>query len=125
MHTAEDVAPDDFLRYDGIILGSPSWAEEGHEGFPLPAMMKLLRAAENRDFSGQWFAMFGCGDSSYTFFCGAVDVMEEFLSKFKGKKIVESLKVDSYYFDLKNNAKRIEEWGKKLLQEIKKYERAK
>lgn len=118
MRSAETIVPNDFLSYDGVILGSPSWAEEGNEGYPLPAMMKLLRAAESADFSQQWFALFGCGDTSYTYFCGAVNVMEEFLPKFKGKKIVQSLKLDSYYYDLKNSTVKVGEWGSLLLKAI-------
>ncbi len=118
LQKVEDVRLDNVSNFDGVILGTPSWAEEGYEGFPLPAMMKFLRAADGHDFSKLWFAFFGCGDSAYTHFCGAVDIMETFVSKFKSQSLVPPLKIDGYYFDRKNNEAKIESWAKTVLSSL-------
>ncbi len=117
---AEETQAEDFSRYDGVLLGTPSWKVEGHEGYPLPAMLALLRAAEGADCSRTWFALFGCGDSSYTYLCGALNVVQEFVDAMHGRQVTEPLKIDGYYFDLPRTRAQVEEWGRQLLVALKK-----
>jgi len=44
--------------------------------------------------SGGRLAVFGCGDMSYTYFCGAVDAIEERLKKLGASLVSESLRID-------------------------------
>ena len=111
---AVHTTPDDLEKFDGIILGTPSWSVEGQEGYPHETMLKLIRACAGRDFSSKRFALFGCGDNSYTIFCGAVDHLVKFVSSVHGKNIVDPLRIDSYFFDLKGNNKLVDAWAKKL-----------
>lgn len=41
--------------------------------------------------------MFGLGERSYTYFCGAVTHLEAFIKRAKGTLIMPSLKVDGFY----------------------------
>ncbi len=43
---------------------------------------------------GRAFALFGCGDSSYTYFCGAIDVLEDRVQKLGGNLVFDSLRID-------------------------------
>jgi flavodoxin len=65
------------------------------------------------------FAIYGLGDSSYARLCHAVDVIEDFVkNSLKGTVILEPLRVDSFYFDQKNNEKLVLEWVEKLNQTL-------
>ena len=107
--------PNDLDGFNAIILGTPSWSVEGQEGYPHETMLKLIRTCAGRNFSTKRFALYGCGDNSYTFFCGAVDHLENFVSAAHGQNILEPLRIDSYYFDLKNNNKLVDEWAEKVM----------
>jgi len=56
-------------------------------------------------FKGKRFAVFGCGDSTYDYFCGAVDAIEELIKAKGGTLVMESLKIDG-----DPEAEEIREW---------------
>ncbi len=114
MKKIEEVEVKEFGNYDLIIFGSPSWDFGKKQGQPHEKFLQFI--AENRDksFSGKKFAVFGCGDSSYTYFCGAVDNLEMFIKELKGELVIDSLKIDGYFFDLNKNTKLVDAWAKKL-----------
>jgi len=116
---AEITTPDDLMKHDLVLLGSPSWSVEKKEGMPLPAMLALLRNAEPFNFSKHTFALFGCGDALYTNFCGAVDYMEEWLTRVHGRKLLNSLRIEGYYFDLKKNVSLVGGWGREVAKMMK------
>lgn len=95
---------------DLVLFGSPSWDFDGHEGYPHRAMLTLMEQLRAHPFNGKQCAVFGCGDTSYTNFCGAVDHLEEFVKQQNGKLVIESLRIDGYYFDEKNNLAKVEKW---------------
>ncbi|WDP92748.1 MAG: flavodoxin [Desulfobacter sp.] len=79
--------------YDLYLLGASTWGDaeiEFQEDFE-PFYDSMNNAI---DLTGKAFAIFGCGDSSYTYFCGAVDALEDRVSKLGGKVICESLRID-------------------------------
>lgn len=80
-----------------LILGSPSWDHDGLEGQPLPEMEELIARCKDVTLNGKPCAVFGLGDSSYTYFCGAVTYLEAFIKRTGGVLIVPSLKVDGFY----------------------------
>jgi sulfite reductase alpha subunit-like flavoprotein len=49
---------------------------------------------DKANLSGKKVAVFGCGDSSYTHFCGAVDVIEEKAAQLGANVVMASLKID-------------------------------
>ncbi len=59
--------------YDLIVLGCSTWGDEDIE--LQEDFIPLYDAMETAGLSGKNVAVFGCGDSSFTHFCGAVDAI--------------------------------------------------
>ncbi len=115
---ARESAPDDLDSYDLILLGTPSWWVNFNEGSPHESVLLFMQACMNKKSVQHNFALFGCGDRSYTHFCGAVDELESFVKKVGGTLVVPSLKIDSYYFEQKTAREQVEQWGKILLKTV-------
>lgn len=109
------VDPKEFMTYDLVVLGSPSWDYEGKEGQPHEHYLPLFEKSKGVTADGKSFAIFGLGDKSYTYFTGAVDVLEKYAADLKGKLIVPSLRIDTYYQNLPTNTVAIDKWIKILL----------
>lgn len=93
-------------KYDLYILGSSTWGDEEIE-FQEDFEPFYYEMNSSLSLDGKAFAIFGCGDSSYTYFCGAIDALEERVSKLGGKVICESLRIDG-----EPEKEEIEEWTK-------------
>lgn len=95
--------------FDLYLLGSSTWGEdeiEFQEDFePFYESMK-----GGMNLSGKKFAVFGCGDSSYEYFCGAVDALEECLGKLGATLVCESLRIDG-----EPEESEINEWTQDLI----------
>lgn len=115
MKDVRDTNPDELDSYDLIILGSPSWDYEGKEGQPHTDFLPFMEKFKENQLKDIQFAILGLGDSSYSHFCGAVDVLTEFVQKLGGKMKPEPLKIDGFYFDQEKNTKLIQEWTNKLV----------
>lgn len=89
--TAADL--DDFSGgYDVTLLGCSTWGDdeiELQEDFA-----DFYDNMDGLDLKGQKLAVFGCGDSSYTHFCGAVDALEEKTESLGAKLVAAGLKID-------------------------------
>lgn len=114
---ARVATPQDFAGAQVIILGSPSWDFDGNEGFPhedfLPLMDKMKTTRIEKPF-----AVFGLGDSSYKFYNGAVDHLEEFVKTIGGTLAAPSLKIDKYYSDVDGNTAKITAWVEELKKKL-------
>lgn len=79
--------------YDIYLLGCSTWGDDEIE---LQEDFEPFFESMNEKLSldGKKFAVFGCGDSSYQYFCGAVDVIEEKVSKLGAGLLCESLRID-------------------------------
>lgn len=106
------------VENDVIVLGSPSWNFDGQEGMPHQTMLEFAERCKTLEFSGKLFALYGCGDSAYTRFCGAVDWLENFVSSHGGRVAVPSLKIDGFYFSLAQNSARVEQWARGLAEAL-------
>ena len=79
--------------YDLFFIGCSTWGEdeielqEDFEPFYEDMTGSLSLKKKN-------FAIFGCGDSSYTYFCGAVDMLEERVRRLGGNLVCDSLRID-------------------------------
>lgn len=111
---AKDVKVKDVEGADLVLIGSPSWFLDGKHGRPLETITELVEKLKAKDFSDKSFALFGCGDTSYLPFCGAVDVLEEFVKSVNGKRVTDSLKIDGFFFDLAGNTEKVESWAGSL-----------
>jgi len=93
IRSAADVSVEGMAEgYDVVFLGSSTWGDdeiELQDDF-IPVFDDLGKAG----LSGKKVAVFGCGDSSYEFFCGAVDVIEEKSEKLGAVMLGDSLKID-------------------------------
>jgi flavodoxin short chain len=78
--------------YDIVLLGASTWGDEDIE--LQDDFVPIYESLEKSGLGGRKTAVFGCGDSSYTHFCGAVDAIEEKLRNMGSKVVVDSLKID-------------------------------
>lgn len=82
----------DVLNYDLLLLGSSTW-DDGVLQYDFEAFFKEV---QDFDFNDKKFAVFGCGDSSYEHFCGAVDIIEKFWQEKGATKLINHLKIDGF-----------------------------
>ncbi len=118
MKKIEKVRAQELSKYDLVILGSPSWDFGKKQGQPHETFLQFMAENKGMNLEGKKFAVYGCGDSSYTYFCGGVDNLENFIKNLKGKLIINSLRINGYFFDLNKNAQLVKNWAKKLLKAI-------
>jgi flavodoxin len=119
MQKAADTKPDDLYKYDVLIFGSPSWHIAGMgDGLPQETMLALTRKCAGKKLPNKQSAIFGCGDRAYTFFCGAVSYLENFAASVGAERIIDSLRIGGYFFDLEKNEKIVQKWAAELIKKI-------
>lgn len=94
-----ETSGEDLTKYDIVFLGSNSWDFDKKEGQPHHAFMQFFEQIPNINLDGHRYVLFGCGDKSYQYFCGALTVIEEFVKNHGGQIIAEPLKINQYYFN--------------------------
>lgn len=95
--------------YDLTLLGSSTWGDdeiEFQEDFE-PFYNELDKA----DLKEKKVALFGCGDSSYEYFCGAVDLLEEKMEELEAKVVGIPLRIDG---DPDSFSSEINDWATEL-----------
>lgn len=95
--------------YDITVLGSSTWGDaeiEFQEDFA-----QFFDDMDKADLKGKMVALFGCGDSSYTFFCGAVDALQEKVEGMGGVIVYDPLKIDGDPGDASGD---IDDWAKEI-----------
>ncbi len=100
-------------NYDMTILGASTWGDDAiefQEDFE-PFYDQLA----NAELQGKKVALFGCGDSSYEYFCGAVDLLEEKMQELGANTVNVSLRIDG---DPDDAAAEILEWTHELKKEL-------
>jgi flavodoxin short chain len=78
--------------YDITILGASTWGEdeiEFQEDFE-----PFYEDMDSANLKDKKVAVFGCGDSSYEYYCGAVDQLEAKVSELGGTLVNEPLRID-------------------------------
>ena len=100
--TVKDVGsavPGDFDNtYDIFLFGCSTWGDEEIE--LQEDFAEFYETMDRLDLRGKKIAVFGCGDSSYTHFCGAVDTLEEKTKDLGGELVVSGLKIDGDPYDV-------------------------
>nr|WP_321465103.1 flavodoxin [uncultured Desulfobulbus sp.] len=92
--------------YDMTLLGSSTWGDseiEFQEDFA-----DFYAEMDKAELKEKKVAVFGCGDSSYTFFCGAVDQLQEKVEALGGLLVTDPLKIDG---DPTDAASDIKDWA--------------
>lgn len=90
---AADVGPEGLADgYDAVFLGCSTWGEDEIE--LQDDFIPIFDDLDKCNLSGKKVAVFGCGDSSYEYFCGAVDVIEEKSEQLGAVMLGDTLKID-------------------------------
>lgn len=101
-----------------VILASPSWDHSGEQGMPHEDYERFKDIIGSTTFPDKQFAIVGLGDSTYTYFCGAVDHLEKMVAALQGKLITESLKIDQFYMAEAENTQKVKQWAAALAQKL-------
>lgn len=107
-NAADVTAPGLADGYDAVLFGCSTWGDdeiELQEDF-VPLYEDLDRAG----LKGKKVAVFGCGDSSYTYYCGAVDVIEKKAEELGATLVAGSLKIDG-----EPDSAEVVDWAKEVL----------
>lgn len=108
--------PKNFQDHDLIIMGSPSWDNQELEGQPHQAFFDFFQQHQTLRFDDQRVCVFGLGDKSYIYFCGAVDVLKKWVEDRGGQIFHEPLRINRFYFhDPEVSFKQAEEWAQSVL----------
>ncbi len=106
----EETSVADLKKFDLIIFASPSWNYDGAEGELQTSFKKFVQNYSGDSLKGKKCAVFGLGDSSYLYFCGAVDRLEKFVTDKGGALLAPSLRIDGYYKDEALHNEKLEQW---------------
>ena len=94
---------------NALILGCPAY---GHDSVEFQEdFEEFFEGIEDLNLKGRKFAVFAPGDSSYEYFCGTVDEIEEVLEKMGAEKLIDGLKVDG---DPEDYEEEIREWAESI-----------
>lgn len=91
--------------YDLILFGCSTWGDDSIE--LQDDFIPLFDNFDQIGAAGKKTAVFGCGLSDYTYFCGAVDAIEEKLNAL-GAQVIDTLKIDG---DPQSEKGEIESWA--------------
>jgi flavodoxin I len=119
LKNVEESSPGELSEYDLVLLASSSWGEEEKELHE--SMVDFYEELKGIDLSGKSAAAFGCGDSEYMYFCGAVDLLEERLEE-RGAKLLHNLG-DGFRVDGDPDqeiSESAETWGKNMAENFQK-----
>jgi len=97
--------------YDAVLFGCSTWGDDEVE--LQDDFVPLYENLDQAGLSGKKTAVFGCGDSSYEFFCGAVDAIEEKAAQLGADIAVASLKIDGDPEDGE-----VENWARDVLNSL-------
>ena len=104
---AADVTPAGLCAgYDAVLFGCSTWGDADLE--LQDDFVSLFDAFDSISASGKKVAAFGCGDSSYTHYCGAVDAIEQKLGELGARVVAPGLKIDGDPGDAKDA---VEAWA--------------
>lgn len=91
--------------FDLVLFGCSTWGEDSIE--LQDDFIPLFEEFDAINAKGKKTAVFGCGDSGYTYFCGAVDAIEQRLESL-GAEVVDTLKIDG---EPQSEKSAIEDWA--------------
>lgn len=111
---AADAEPDGLCaQHDATLFGCSTWGDDEIE--LQDDFIPLFESLDKTGAKGKKTAVFGCGDSSYEYFCGAVDAIEQRLKETGADVISSSLKIDGDPHSAKDE---IEDWATDLLKAL-------
>lgn len=109
-----DVSPDNLCQgHDCVLFGCSTWGDSEIE--LQSDFAEFFESFDKIDAANCKTAVFGCGEEGYTFFCGAVDAIEERLAELGSKKIAMGLKIDG---DPSSAESEITYWAKQVAEAL-------
>jgi len=81
---------DEIKNYDLVYLGLYTW---GEGEFP-DECLDMVDNLQDERWDGKHFALFGSGDRSYEYFCGALDRLKEILANCGAIVVAEPLRIE-------------------------------
>ncbi len=108
---ASDFDPGEFQNdLSAVIFGCPAY---GHDSIELQEDFdEFFEEIDSIDLKDKSFAVFAPGDSSYEYFCGSVDMIEEKLESLGAVKLYDGLKIDG---DPEEFEDEINEWCESVI----------
>lgn len=98
---------------DCVLFGCSTWGQDSIE--LQDDFVPLYEAFDKIGAKGVKTAAFGCGDTSYEYYCGAVDAINERLEELGASVIAEGLKIDG---DPGSAKSEIEAWAKAVMAQL-------
>lgn len=95
---------------DCVLFGCSTWGDDTIE--LQDDFVPLFDAFDSIGASGVKVASFGCGDSSYTYYCGAVDAINEKLESLGAHIAAQGLKIDG---DPGDASDAIKAWAREVM----------
>ncbi|AOH54408.1 flavodoxin [Peribacillus muralis] len=96
-------------EYDGILLGAYTWGD----GDLPDDFLDFYDEMEDVDLTGKKAAVFGSGDTYYTHYCAAVDILDEKLRERGADIVLEGLKVELTPED--DDIKKCQDFGREFI----------
>lgn len=110
---AADVQPKGLCDgYDLVLFGCSTWGDDSIE--LQDDFIPLMDDFDKIGAKDKPVAVFGCGDSSYTYFCGAVDAISQRLEEL-GARVIDTLKIDG---DPQQEKGEIDSWAAGVAKEL-------
>jgi flavodoxin len=100
----------DLNHNDMLIFATPSWFDSGLDGQPHTSFISFMNKNSKSDFSEYKTAFIGLGDNTYARFCRGIDIVEDYFTSRGASKISDTLKLDSYQFDMEKGRVDLEKW---------------
>ncbi|WP_300669611.1 flavodoxin [Desulfoluna sp.] len=92
VQNVSDVTPGNEAEFDLVLYGCSTWGEDEIE--LQDDFIDYYEEMEKAPLRNKKIGVFGCGDSAYPCFCGAVDAIEEKVRNIGGSLVIEGLKID-------------------------------
>lgn len=102
-----EISPKYLLDFDLIILGSSTWSNGDLQDDFLP----FEREMDDISLEGKWATAFGPGNSRFTFFAEAVEILEAKLRSCGARFLIPALKCDELGGRIDDETR---EWARKL-----------
>ncbi|MBI2617498.1 flavodoxin domain-containing protein [Candidatus Gottesmanbacteria bacterium] len=118
LKNVSEVSFDELSSADLVVFGSPSWDYHGKQGQVQEQYLGFMEKMKGKTFPKKKFAVFGLGDTSYTYFCGSVDNLVNFVKDLGGVLVGDPLRIDGFYFDQEKNTQIIRTWAEKIATSI-------
>lgn len=113
LNAADASAPGLCDGWDMILFGCSAWGDD--EIILQDDFDALFQQFDLINAKGHKGACFATGDSNFTYFCGAVDVIEAALERLGADVVVEGLKIDG---QAQSDQPEIQEWTKAVIETL-------